>query len=397
MRNPGACRLRVDSLERRELLSGATLGHAAVAPYTELTLRGRFVAGQAAVVTFAAKGFPSITATPSLVTATEVVVAVPAFFNPTTGLPSAASASVAVAEPGAGVGRQVVERGLKIASLPKTGLGTGDLLGASSVVADAAIRLAADRFAHIAADNGAGASGQASIDSAGLTIASGLIGDLDGLDALIPSIQQGLVAVSTGAVSGVTLGTYAGRVATADLAGAATLDRIVAGAVAASTGETAYGSGLIRNLDARIAGIEAAGPAAVIAQARGVVDVLGTATGNPVIPAGGQVAGLALGAITAIVAAAEAEGQIIQGALAPGSTPGAADLAMVDQVLDDPALGLSLRAIAANFVPTTPYGVALVDAVGLAEDLAARIDPGIAGSAASRFAGYLAAVPAGQG
>ncbi len=167
----------------------------------------------------------------------------------------------------------------------------------------------------------------------------------------------------------------------------------MAAGVDGSTGKVSTGPALIQALDGLVASDEAAGPAAVIGQAVGVVDILGTATGSPVVPPGALPTGLALGSIAAIAAAAEAESQIVQGAFAPGSTLGPADLAMVDRVLDDPTLGLALRTIDANFAPAGPYGQALLEAVRVAEDLAAQIDPNVPGSAGAGFLAYLPSAP----
>ena len=68
-------------------------------------------------------------------------------------------------------------------------------------------------------------------------------------------------------------------------------------------------------------------------------------------------------------------------------------VALVDQVLDDPALGQALSAITTGFIPTTPAGLALLEAAQFAEGLAAQIDPNIPGSAGARLAAYLATAP----
>ncbi len=144
-----------------------------MSPYSELTLKDHFTAGAATVVTFASKGHGSITATPSLVTSTRVVVAVPAFFD--------------------------------------------------SVAATAVAGAAAGNFANIAADYPTyGSSPRAtvrdSINATGAKIAAPVLADLARLDALVPTAQASLVALATGQVARFDLGTFGGRAATVNLA-----------------------------------------------------------------------------------------------------------------------------------------------------------------------------------
>ena len=91
-------RFGVESLEPREMLSGAvaTVSKSAVMPYSELTLKGHFVAGAPTTVSFATKQGVAITLTPDSVAKSAVVVTVPPFFDPQTGQPIALTASVSV-------------------------------------------------------------------------------------------------------------------------------------------------------------------------------------------------------------------------------------------------------------------------------------------------------------
>ena len=403
MRGLRACRLGIDGLERREMLSVASptihssaksaARVTAALPYTELTIAGHFSTTEATTVTFAAKGSHSVTVTPSVVTSTAVEVAIPALFNSKTGDPVAVSASVSVAQGGGKA--KVALKSLKIAALPETGLPAGDLLGAVSYEASGVTTTAIAHFQQIAAGvpptaADGGPAEVAALNNAGAAVASGVIADLSAIESVIPAVQAELVALASGEVSPVSLGMYGGQAANLDKSDLGLVDRILAAGLDGATGQALTGTGLIGGLSGVISGDLGAGPAAVIGQALGVVNVLGTATGPAVVSPGALVSGLALGSLTAIVAAAEAESQIIQGALTPGSSLGAADLAMVDEVLDDPTLGLALRSITTNFLPDDEAGEDLLGGVKLAEDLASRIDPNVPGSAGSQFEAFLA-------
>jgi hypothetical protein len=367
----------IERLESRAMLSGA----AAVLPYVELTLKGHFTAGAPTTVTFAAKHGETITVTPDSLTKTAVVVAVPAFFNLQTGQPIASTASVSVDQTVGDKAKAVrVIKSLSITQLPKTGLMAGDVLGA---VTEAAASVTADaqaRFVEISEDP----TKSPSLRQA----ASQVVVDLNNISDLIPLAQQELVGLAFGAVNSVPLGTYQGQPATLDVNQLGLLDQIVTGGVDAAIGGTPLtGPGLVASLNGLVTGAILDGPSEIVARAKEVVDVLATATGSPVVPPGVVATGLALGSLSAVVAAAEAEAFLIEETPSPTTNPGPASLALVDQVLDDPALGQALNAITAGLVPTTPAGQALLEAAKLAEGLAAQIDPNVPGSVGAQFAG----------
>ena len=388
-----SCRFGVESLEARELLSGvaANVAKGAVMPYAELTLKGHFVAGAPTTVTFAAKHGATITVSPASVTKSAIVVSVPPFFDPQTGQPMALTASVSVHQMVGGHDKGAqVKKSLSIAALPQTGLMAGDLLGAVTEAAASVTNDATNTFIHLSQDPTNALAGQ--------QIASGIITDLGEVDLLIPQAQQQLVALAFGAVSSVPLGTYQGMPATLDSSQLGLLDRIIAGGTNSAVGGTPLvGTGQVALINGLVVGAVLDGPSVVIDRAMQVVDVLGTGLGNPVIPPGAVVTGLAIGSLSAVVAAAEAEALIVQGSFNLSPTLGPSDLALVDQVLDDPALGQALSAITTSFIPTTPAGQALLEAAELAESLAAQIDPNVPGSAGAQFVAYLNSVPLHQG
>jgi hypothetical protein len=388
-----SCRFSVESLEARKLLSGvaANVAKGAVMPYAELTLKGHFTANAPTIVTFAAKHGATLTVAPASVTKSSIVVTVPAFFDPQTGQPIALTTSVSVHQTVGGHDKGVlVKKSLSIASLPQTGLLAGDLLGAVTNAAASVTNDATNTFLHPSQNltNALGVQQRA----------SGIIADLGEVSSLIPQAQQQLVALAFGAVSSVPLGTYQGMPATLDSSQLGLLDRIIAGGTNSAVGETPLvGTGQVALINGLVVGAIQDGPVEVIDRAMEVVDVLGTALGNPVIPPGAVVTGLAIGSLSAVVAAAEAEALIVQGAFSPSTTFGPSDLALVDRVLDDPALGQALNAITTGFIPTTPAGQALLKAAELAESLAAQIDPNVPGSAGAQFVTYLNSVPLHQG
>jgi hypothetical protein len=399
---------RFEGLEDRQMLSGSGASvHAsavvkgAVMPYVELTLKGHFVAGAPTTVTFAGKHLATITVTPASVSKGSVVVAVPAFFDPKTGQPVAATAAVSVHQTVGGHVKSVqVIKSLAIARLPQTGLGAGYVLGAVTVAAASVTADAQGRFVQISEDP---ASSPALRQAA-----ANVVVDLDEIGQLIPLAQRELVGLAFGiltplpppdyevvplaataaTVGSLPLGTYQGQPATLDVGQLGLLDRIVAGGVDAAIGGTSTGAQLLATLNGLVSGALQDGPAVVIARAKEVVDVLATATGSPVVPPGVVATGLAIGSLSAVVAAAEAEALLIQEAPSPTTHAGPPDLALIDQVLDDPALGQALNAITAGLVPSgTDYtGYSLLQSAQLAEALAARIDPNVPGSAGAQLA-----------
>jgi hypothetical protein len=385
-------RFGVESLEARRMLSGAiaSVAKPAVLPYSELTLKGHFVAGAPTTVTFTVKQGAPITMTPSLVTKSSVVVAVPAFFDPT-GQPIASTAAVSVHQMVGGHNKGVpVLKSLSIAALPQTGLMAGDVLGGVTSALASVTSDAVNTFAHLSLDPSNALAGQ--------QIALGITADLGAIGQAIPLAQQGLVALASGAVSSVSLGTYQGLPATLDSSQLGLLDRIIAaGTEDAVGGAPLVGTGQVRLLDGLVAAAVQSGPLQVIDRAEQLLDVQTLALSSPAIPPASVVTGLALGSLSAVVAAAEAEALIVQGSFNLSPTFGPKDLALVDQILDDPALGQALNAITTGLVPSTPAGQALLQVAQFTENLAAQIDPNVPGSAGAQFVAYLNSVPLHQG
>jgi hypothetical protein len=391
----------VERLEDRQMLSGANpsvpvstasavVTKGAVLPYVELTLKGHFVANAPTTVTFAGKHQATITVIPTSVSKSTVEVAVPAFFDARTGQPVSATVAVSVHQEVGGRSKNVqILKSLSVARLPQTGLLAGDVLGAVTTGAATITSLTASNIALLAQRPG--------VPLALQQAASGVVADLTEIGILIPQAEQALVSLAFGVVSSVPLGTFQGKPASLDANQLGLLDRIIAAGIDDAAGTTSQGVALVSTLDSLVLGAVAAGPSAVIDRALGVVDVLNTALGSPVVPPGTVETGLALGSLSAVVAVAAAEALVVQGAFSPSSTLGPADLAMVDKVLEAPALGQALNAITTGLVPSSPAGLALIEAARIAEDLAAQIDPNVPGSAGARLMTYLESVPLHQG
>ena len=266
----------------------------------------------------------------------------------------------------------------------------GDLLGAVTNAAAAVTNDATNTFMNLSQDPTNAAASQ--------NFASGIIANLDEVALLIPQAQQQLVALASGAVNSVPLGIYQGQTATLDVNQLGLIDRIIAGGTNSAVGGTPLvGTGQVALIDGLVGGAILDGPVEVINRAKEVLDVLSTPMVGTMIPPGSVVTGLAIGSLSAVVAAAEAEALIVQGSFRLSNSISPSDLALIDQVLDDPALGQALNAITTGFVPTTPAGQALLEAALLAESLAAQIDPNVPGSGGSHFADYLNIVTLHQG